>query len=77
MSMSPDDCPSGKELKPDGSCVSCDVGTYRKQGVDTVCSQCAADMTTPGEGAKGADACSQGKYVLRYEHLLNKITYSL
>ncbi|KAI0238725.1 hypothetical protein LSAT2_010524, partial [Lamellibrachia satsuma] len=56
-----DDCKSGEELKPDGHCVPCEVGTYRKQGVDPVCTQCSADRTTPGEGSKGADACSLAK----------------
>ena len=63
MFLSPDDCVSGKELKPDGSCVPCEVGTYRMQRVDSVCTQCSADRTTPGEGSKGADECSLGECV--------------
>ncbi|KAK2185256.1 hypothetical protein NP493_241g04006 [Ridgeia piscesae] len=53
-----DDCPSGKELKPDGSCVKCQVGTYRKKGVHPVCTPCPGSRTTPGEGGEGEDACS-------------------
>ena len=73
MYISPDDCESGKELKPGGACVSCEVGTYRRQGVDPVCDPCPADRTTPGEGGEGVDACSLGKYVIRCAYVLNKI----
>ena len=61
--LSPDECPSGTELKPDGSCKNCEVGTYRKQGVDSVCTQCSGDRTTPQAGGEGADACSLGECV--------------
>ena len=61
--LPPDYCASGTELRSNGRCVKCGVGTYRKQGADPVCSQCPAGRTTPTEGAATVTDCSMGKCI--------------
>ena len=59
--MSPDDCPHGKELKSDGQCVKCEIGTYRKKDVEPVCTPCPRDRTTQGTGSEKETDCSLGE----------------
>nr|XP_034312620.1 uncharacterized protein LOC105346442 isoform X2 [Crassostrea gigas] len=51
-----DDCPEGKELKPDGKCVICSRGYYRSF-LEDVCMECPAGNTTEGTGSTSKDSC--------------------
>ena len=62
--MSLDDCSSGTELRSNGSCAPCKVGTYRKQGVQAVCVRCGAARTTPSTGAETSAECTLGEAVM-------------
>ena len=61
VALPPDDCPDGKEMKADGRCVECEVGTYRKQGLDPVCTPCPTGRTTPWAGDERENDCNAGK----------------
>ena len=60
MCLGLDDCDSGTELTPGGGCETCRAGTYRRKGLDLVCTHCRAGRTTPTPGAKTPSQCSLG-----------------
>ncbi|XP_021378486.1 sushi, von Willebrand factor type A, EGF and pentraxin domain-containing protein 1-like [Mizuhopecten yessoensis] len=52
-----DDCPSGKELLPTGGCVPCATGSYRTQGVQSLCTLCPSGLTTEGNSSTSIQNC--------------------
>ena len=74
--MSLDDCSSGTELRSNGSCVPCKVGTYRKQGVQAVCVRCLPEVTTPSTGAETIAECTLGERVINHKALLLQLCYN-
>ena len=57
-----DTCDDGKELRPDGSCELCPVGTYRQKGVQSKCVQCRENFITPDVGGVTEADCSVRMY---------------
>ena len=63
----PDFCDSGLEMI-DNSCVSCERGYYKDNGVNKendfgTCEICPIDYITAGEGATSVDNCTIGEYL--------------
>ena len=75
MFVATDDCQDGTELRSNGSCMACKVGTFRKQGVNAVCTICPdSGKTTRSTGAVSSDECSLSEFC--FESLIFYLTRS-
>lgn len=66
-------CPNGTEwVSERETCLTCDMGTYRTQGVDYYCTQCPDGKNTTKVGAASVHDCADSKFRSYYLHFGNK-----